>query len=93
MVLYINSGSELFEEARRGNIYVDKSKLKHNVSKNLNFIFVNGKKVPKSSLYDVDQNLIKITTNITGRFQTWFFVIKIKGISFSTNIIYKSYRI
>ena len=47
-----------------GNIYVDKSKLKHNVSKNLNFIFVNGKKIPKSSLYDVDQNLIKITTNI-----------------------------
>ena len=25
MGLYINSGSELFEEARRGNIYVDKS--------------------------------------------------------------------
>lgn len=47
-----------------GNIYLDKTKLKHNLSKDLNFIFVNGKKVPRDYIYDISQTLIKITTDI-----------------------------
>lgn len=46
-----------------GDIIVDKSKFKHNISKDLNFIFVNGKKIPRDWIYDVDQNRLKLTTD------------------------------
>ena len=46
-----------------GNIYIDKSKLNHNVSKDLNFIFVNGKKIPSDWIYDIDQTRVKLTTD------------------------------
>lgn len=47
-----------------GNIYLDKSKLKHNISRDLNFIFVNGKKIPYDDLYDISQTLMKVTTDV-----------------------------
>lgn len=47
-----------------GNIYVDKSKLKHNISRDLNFVFVNGKKIPYDDLYDISQTLMKVTTDV-----------------------------
>lgn len=47
-----------------GNIYLDKTKLRHNIDKNLDFIFVNGKKIPSDCIYEVSQTLVKITTDI-----------------------------
>lgn len=47
-----------------GNIYLDKSKLKHNISRDLNFVFVNGKKIPYDDLYDISQTLMKVTTDV-----------------------------
>lgn len=46
-----------------GNIYINKRKLNHNVSKDLNFIFVNGKKIPSDWIYDIDQTRVKLTTD------------------------------
>lgn len=46
-----------------GSIYLDKRKLNHNISKDLNFIFVNGRKIPKDWIYDVNQVMVQLTTN------------------------------
>lgn len=46
-----------------GSIYLDKSKLNHNISKDLNFIFVNGRKIPKDWIYDVNQTMVQLTTD------------------------------
>lgn len=46
-----------------GDIFIDRTKFKHNISKDLNFIFVNGKKIPRDWIYDVSQTKVKLTTD------------------------------
>lgn len=47
-----------------GRLFVDKTALKHNLNKHLDFIFINGRKIAESNLFDVDQNMLMITTDI-----------------------------
>ena len=46
-----------------GRLFVDKTALKHNLNKHLDFVFINGRKIPESNLFDVDQNMLMITTD------------------------------
>ena len=47
-----------------GYIYVNKDKLKLPLSKDLYFIFVNGKKVPQTSIVDISSDTLRISTDI-----------------------------
>lgn len=47
-----------------GNIIVDKTKLKYNLSKDLYLIFINGKKVNDNQIIDIDQNNLKIISDV-----------------------------
>ena len=47
-----------------GYIYVNKDKLKLPLSKELYFIFVNGKKIPQTSIVDISSDTLRISTDI-----------------------------
>lgn len=97
MGLYINSGSELFEEARRGNIYVDKSGI---INYTNSVIRTNNKYIcvsrPRrfgktmginmlSAYYGVNnnaENLFKgLKADSNNKYANAFFTVKINGVT------------
>lgn len=47
-----------------GTIVVDKSKLSYNFDKNLYLLFINGKKIHPDQMIDIDQNKLKIVSDV-----------------------------
>ncbi|MDY3740867.1 MAG: AAA family ATPase [Selenomonadaceae bacterium] len=97
MVLYINSGSELFEEARRGNIYVDKSGIINYINSvirtNNKYICVSrprrfGKTMGINMLlayYGVNNNADNLFKDLkaetNNKYANSFFTVKINGVT------------
>lgn len=50
-----------------GYIYIDKNKLSHALSRDLYFLFINGKKVDKDSILDITSNLFRVKRDIRSR--------------------------
>lgn len=46
-----------------GTIIVDRTKFQYNLNKNLYLIFINGKKITKDQMYNIDSNKLKITVD------------------------------
>jgi hypothetical protein len=46
-----------------GNVYLDRTKISYNFSKELYFVFINGKKINKNDMIDIDSNKLRINTN------------------------------
>ena len=67
-VFYVPDKMEEFviqpEIPMSGNIIIDKTKLRYNLSKDLYLIFINGKKINNDQIVDIDQNKLKIISNI-----------------------------
>ena len=97
MGLYINSGSELFEEARRGNIYVDKSGIINYINSvirtNNKYICVSrprrfGKTMGINMLlayYGVNNNADNLFKDLkaetNNKYANSFFTVKINGVT------------
>lgn len=47
-----------------GTIIIDKSKIAYNLNKELYMIFINGKKINNDQIYNIDQNRIKLVSNV-----------------------------
>lgn len=61
-----NEIGEIIYLPQSGYIYISKNKasLKYNANKEMYMAFVNGKKIPKSYLLDITNNIIKVTKDI-----------------------------
>ena len=47
-----------------GTIVIDKSKISYNFNKDIYLLFINGKKINPDQMVDIDQNIIKIITDV-----------------------------